>query len=216
MALYEKFPPRLNDFDIGRLPRLDPPLIERNFKPNIENFIPMNPNRIGLSIPQLPPLPKPRVAKPQHSRESRLQFEKLIVSTDMSHFSLYRQGNNASFEGWQKSTFIDMNFYLKLEIPPHYPDQRPNLYVVLPHTLPTRNSGTINEMGSSHNFHTLDNGPGGCVQICHFSDNSWDASRTCIAVLIKGILWIEAYIASYANKMTIAEVLDQWDWRQEW
>lgn len=75
---------------------------------------------------------------------------------------------------------------------------------------------TINSVGSSHAFHTLSNGPDGCVQICHFKSEFWDASKTCVGVLFKGLLWLEAYDIYLKTDMSIASILSNWKRRQEW
>jgi len=75
---------------------------------------------------------------------------------------------------------------------------------------------TINSVGSSHEFHTLSNGPDGCVQICHFKSEYWDASKTCVGVLFKGLLWLEAYDIYLKTGMSIASILINWKRRQEW
>jgi len=151
-----------------------------------------------------------------NSTDSRLQIEKAIVASQMPQFVFSDLGNEASFQGWQKTTTGNEYFYLKLEIPPWYPDKMPNLFVTSPHILKDRGGKPINTMGSVHSFHTLSNGAGGCVRICHFTSESWDASKTCVGVLIKGILWLEAYSVHLITGITIAEILDQWKRGQEW
>jgi hypothetical protein len=42
-------------------------------------------------------------------------------------------------------------------------------------------------------MHTLGPGPSGEVQICHWRDNRWHAGITLDKVLLKGLLWLEAY-----------------------
>ena len=103
-----------------------------------------------------------------------------ILRKEMPQFTLYQNGNSASFEGVQETRIGGVSFYVKVSIPPHYPDQMPNLYIISPLILPKSGGGTINEGGSTHSSHTSGNGPGGCVQICHFESNSWDATKTCV------------------------------------
>jgi hypothetical protein len=194
--------------------KLKPLPVEMISNLNLKMFTPPIP-RFDVSIPPLSPLPKPKVAKPQNNRDRRLQFEKAIVRKEMPQFTLCQEGNSASFEGVQETRIGGVSFYLKVSIPPHYPDQMPNLYIISPLILPKSGGGTINESGSTHSSHTSVNGPGGCVQICHFESNSWDATKTCAAVLIKGILWLEAYAMSLLTDMNIAEIIDQWDRGQQ-
>jgi hypothetical protein len=147
--------------------------------------------------------------------KSRLQFEKGIVQYEMPHFRLYQLGNENYFHGRQATTALGRQYTLKLIIPPWYPDEMPSLFVVSPLTLPKYGGlGTINNEGASHKFHTQKNGPGGCVQICHFKPETWDASQTCVGVFAKGQLWLEAYEVHLCTGLSIAEILENWKRRQ--
>jgi ubiquitin-protein ligase len=147
--------------------------------------------------------------------KSRLQFEKNIVQYEMPQFRLYQMGDEYYFLGRQTTTALGRQYNLKLIIPAWYPDQMPSLFVVSPLTLPKYgHRGTINSEGVSHQFHTQNNGPKGCVQICHFKPERWDASQTCVGVFLKGQLWLEAYDFHLCTGLSIAEILKNWKRRQ--
>lgn len=147
--------------------------------------------------------------------KSRLQFEKSIMQNEMPQFLLYQTGNANYFYGCQTTTTLGLLYTLKLTIPTWYPDEMPSLFVVSPLTLPKYGGlGTINNEGISHAFHTQENGPGGCVQICHFQHDYWDASQTCVGVFVKGILWLEAYETHLRTGKDSAEILKNWKRRQ--
>ncbi|MDM8008455.1 MAG: hypothetical protein QUV05_20140 [Phycisphaerae bacterium] len=80
---------------------------------------------------------------------------------------------------------------VRLCLPPDYPHESPGLHIVRPETLRMYGGGTINSLGFSGAFHTLGNGPNGCVTVCHTPN--WDASLTWVKVLRKLSLWLEAY-----------------------
>ena len=61
----------------------------------------------------------------------------------------------------------------------------------------SRDAGYINDENTSHAFHTWENGPYHRVQICH--SNNWDATHTCVGVLLRGVLWLEFYEAYLRN-----------------
>jgi hypothetical protein len=42
-------------------------------------------------------------------------------------------------------------------------------------------------------MHTLENGPSGAVQICHWRDDRWHSGITFDKVMLKVIVWLEAY-----------------------
>lgn len=148
------------------------------------------------------------------SRISRLRLERYIVYHELPQFRLCGSIETPYFTGWQKTTQKLQDYKLKLLLPKWYPDQMPCLYVVYPKTLyKYSNWETINSEGVSHAFHTQANGHDGCVQICH--DHNWDASKTCVGVLMKGIIWLEAYERHLKTGFTIAEIIDQLKRRQE-
>jgi hypothetical protein len=106
-------------------------------------------------------------------------------------------------------------FELKLKISNYYPFEMPRLYVVYPSKLwKYKRKGYVNSVEVSHEFHTSSNGPGGCVQICHFSSNNWNSSKTCVGVMTKAILWVEAYCTYLATGISIAKILNEWMGRQ--
>ena len=134
------------------------------------------------------------------SQMLRLNLEKKMISKKFGfiftcYFSRYFEPRVV---GWVKTTG-DKNVYeLTLNLGPNFPDDRPKLYVTCPTWLKKyRNRGYINDEGTSHVFHTWKNGSNNCVQICHSA--SWDATHTCVGVLLRGIMWLEFYEAYLRN-----------------
>lgn len=95
------------------------------------------------------------------------------------------------------------SYDLWIPIPARYPDSRPRLYVLRPNPLRTASNGTVNAMGVSHEMHTLTPGPQDIVQICHWRDDRWHAAITLDRVLIKGLIWLEAYEQHLATGRSI-------------
>jgi hypothetical protein len=143
--------------------------------------------------------------------DTRIEFEKQIMSRNLPQFRFYDFRTDRYFSGWQKTTVNHHLYELKLEIPPYYPDLEPHLYVTSPTTLFRYNSlNTINSLGLTHEFHTLHNGPKGCIQICHGGPENWNASKTCVGVFVKGVLWLEAYETHLVTGESIATILFNW------
>lgn len=141
----------------------------------------------------------------------RLNYEKRIMQKQLSYFHFYGGGKNPYFSGYYPTPIKKHIFGLKASIPQWYPDEMPQLYVTSPNKLYTYNGyETINAEGISHKFHTLPNGPKGCVQICHFKPETWDASQTCIGVFLKGMLWVQAYEIHLVTGKSIADIIDEW------
>jgi len=147
--------------------------------------------------------------------QSRLDFEKPIMRLEMPQFRLFQFGDDCYFSGWQTTATMQRQYELKLVMPSWYPDQMPSLYVTSPLILyKYNNRKTVNDDTVSHAFHTMGNGPLGCVQICHYNNESWDASKTCVGVFTKGILWLEAYEGHLKTGRNIADILNSWKRRQ--
>ncbi len=141
------------------------------------------------------------------SQRDRLYLERQLLARELPQFSLHLNGETAYVIGWQGTSRRGKRYQLKLLLPEYYPDDEPELFVTSPRVLRKHGWwGSVNGEGVSHAFHTLDNGPGGCVQICHDKDG-WDASKTCVSVLMKGICWLEAYEAHLATGGDIAEFM---------
>ena len=146
--------------------------------------------------------------------ESRIREEAYHMSIELSQFKLFKRGSETSFQGWHTTKMGHRRFELKVLLPKGYPEVVPPLYVTSPLTLRKYGGGTINSIVASHAFHTLGNGPGGCIQICHFGTGNWDASKTCIGVLFKGMLWCEAYAVHLRTGLNISEILENWGRRK--
>jgi len=139
------------------------------------------------------------------SQRERLAMEEKLLAHHASNFHFYNRTGDTYIEGWANTSEGDSRFKLRLELPPDFPYDKPGLYVVDPSVLwMYGHRGRINDLGTSHAFHVHDNG-GGYVKICHTED--WDASITCVKILIKGHLWLEAYVSHLRTGEDIASFL---------
>ena len=141
------------------------------------------------------------------SQRSRLALEEKILSRELGNFTFCDRAYNTYVRGLQ-TTSSGTLYELQLTFPAYYPDRRPNLYVTYPKPLWRYPScETLDSLGISHAFHTLGKGPDGSLEICHFNAADWDASKTCVAVLMKGIIWCDLYDAHLATGKDIAYFL---------
>ena len=98
----------------------------------------------------------------------RLGIERKLVAKELPQFEFHDIEGDTYIEGWVNIYGSSAEFMLRLVLG-NFPDGLPKLFVVSPAKLPKYNGrGTVNSVGASHDFHTLKNGPGGIVQICHF------------------------------------------------
>jgi hypothetical protein len=135
----------------------------------------------------------------------RLGIEKQLVAEELPQFEFFDIEGDTYIEGWVSIYGSSSEFKLRLVLG-NFPDDLAKLFVVSPAILPKYNSrGNVNSEGASHAFHTLKNGPGGIVQICHFKRDWWDSSKTTVAILMKAIYWLECYCAYLKTGKSLSE-----------
>lgn len=133
---------------------------------------------------------------------ARLAAEEQLVRQYFPDFQFYNRTSNTYVEGWAHTN--SGNWYKgRISLPADYPFAEPKLYVL--HTLWTRDGRKISALGVSHSFHVLGSGPGGGIKICH--TRTWEASKTCVQVLLKLVMWLEAYEAHRNTGKDLAEFL---------
>jgi len=137
-------------------------------------------------------------------QQRRLAAEKKVIAAKMPHFQFYNPSGNTYVAGLARTNF-GKQYHAKVQLTQNYPYEEPELFITSPHTLWMYGGGTINALGTTHAFHTYDNSSDGCVKICHTLD--WDSSKTCLLVILKAHLWLEAYEAHLRTGRDIADFL---------
>lgn len=142
--------------------------------------------------------------------QERLVLENQILQRDgLSQFQVYRSQYGESFflSGVHK-TNSENSYTIWSPIPVVYPNRRPPVYVTEPNPLwGFQYQNKVNSYGLSHDMHTLDNGPNGEVQICHWRDDRWHSGITLNKVMIKVVLWLEGYEQHFSSGNTISAFL---------
>ena len=112
----------------------------------------------------------------------------------MSQFRIYSDRSNGYYLWGDHRTSANSSYTLWSPIPTGFPNSRPRLYIHTPNPLwAFDRTRTINAYGISHGMHTLLSGPNDEVQICHWRDERWHSGITFNKVMIKAMLWLEAY-----------------------
>lgn len=129
------------------------------------------------------------------AQRNHLAIEDQILQREgLTQFRVYRDTSHDSYYTWGETrTNVGNAYTLWIPIPRGFPDDRPPLYVYSPNPLWGYGGRSINSYGLSHAMHTLDNGPNGEVQICHWRNDRWHAAITLSRVLRKGLIWLEAF-----------------------
>ena len=133
----------------------------------------------------------------------RLALEKKLVERRCQGFKMYSRCGIHFFSGWVTSRLA--RYKLRLLLDKKHLYEAPRLFLVFPRVLYTTDDKSINSLGCSHRFHTASNGPGGCIQISYAGH--WDASHTCLSLIMKGFFWINAYEVHLHTGKTIEQVM---------
>jgi len=137
----------------------------------------------------------------------RINFEEILVSMQFPSFHKFNNSSAFGFTGCVTPKAGNRSYELKLDVTDNYPYDEPDLFVALPPVLWMHGGKkSINSLETTHDYHAYYNGPDGCVKICHTSE--WDPSMTCVQVLLKGIIWLEAYSIHLRSGDTIAKIID--------
>jgi hypothetical protein len=140
--------------------------------------------------------------------EERINVDNYILNIDgFSQFRIYQYTNQNSYFLWGDHKTNSGNVYtIWGPLPNNYPIGRPPIYVYKPNPLVGYDwTKTINSYGTSHSMHTLWNGPNGEVQICHWRDTMWHSGITLNKVMLKVVIWLEAYEQYLSSGKSIAE-----------
>lgn len=140
-------------------------------------------------------------------QRQRLVLEHEILQREgFSQFSVYYENSDDSyFAAGYATSNAGYRYRLWIPIPAGYPQQRPPMYITEPHPLLMRDQTPVSALGVSHKMHTLAPSANGMVQICHWRDNRWHSGIVLQKVLLKGLIWIEAYEQYIANGRDLAD-----------
>jgi hypothetical protein len=139
----------------------------------------------------------------------RFAFEANLVARYMGHYRFFNPRGDTYVEGVARRSGWTNAYRARLTLPTDYPHQRPELCVLNPRTLPLREPRvSLNRMGLSHAYHTNGTDAHGNVHICY--TQNWKASMTCVFVLKKLALWLEAYEEHLCTGEIIDAILRRW------
>lgn len=139
-------------------------------------------------------------------------YQRLVLENQILHqegftqFSIYSENSTGRYyvDGCTNSN-SGRSYRLYISIPAGYPQQRPAMYVKEPLPLRMKDGSLITALGVSHYMHTLTPSDSGMVQICHWRDDRWHSGILLHKVILKGLLWIEAYEQHLATGLPLAD-----------
>lgn len=125
-------------------------------------------------------------------QRDRLVFEEQLLKQNHPNCEFTWGENDAFVKIWHN--VCGAYYLLRIYVPGTYPDQKPKVFVEYPFPLMTyAGMKKISDYAPSHNYHILSSSTKGEVQICHFAEDAWDATKTIHLVVLKAKLWLQAY-----------------------
>ena len=137
-----------------------------------------------------------------------LAFEENLARERFPNFQVHDRTENTYYIGRIKEPGYRNEYELRIELHPCHPDFKPSLLVTSPKTLRMKTGEVINNIGTSHEWHTYSVEKGEPVEICFTND--WDSSCTTLLAMHRGWLWVAAYETHLVAGKTIAAIIDGW------
>lgn len=135
-------------------------------------------------------------------QSDRITYERVILSQRLPQYQFSWIRQDIVVHGWYTAN-SGRRFELQLLLGPYYPHAIPTMVLLTPHTVPLRPSGTLNELGTSHAFHTGPTTHDGRVTLCF--TNHWDASISCVLIFLRAMVWCEGYCAHCSTGQPISD-----------
>ena len=132
------------------------------------------------------------------AQQSRLAYEKELLEKYFgSRVSWINPTGNTRLEV-SVTCSNEKKCTLRVYIPSNFPNDCPKMVAIPPqrtwfsYYLRKKDGSKMN--GKSAEFHTL-SGIDGYIHICHFKASLWTDNNTLYQVVMKGLIWLEAYEA---------------------
>jgi hypothetical protein len=141
------------------------------------------------------------------SQRTRLAYEEALIREHMPHFWFRDHAKAGLTTVWgEHVTAANRAYTLCIWIKAGFPYEMPGLYVTSPCPLYGYRGKTIQswaEEYSSHTMHVWKSDWNDYVKICHTKEEYWNASDTLLSILMKGMLWLEAFEVHYRTGQSI-------------
>ena len=146
--------------------------------------------------------------QPTDEYVNRLATEDALVKRYAPNFKLRRdEEGRYHYDGWQYACSGD-RYRLRLSLGDGYPFIKPRLLLIDPAVVHVHGGeGILNAVVPSHRHH-LD-GPSSTEFLAVCFAGHWHANKTCIGVLICGVIWVECLDRYRRTGVTIASQIDE-------
>lgn len=141
------------------------------------------------------------------TQRNRLGFEKELLEKYFSgRVSWIDPTGNTRVEVRVTCT-NDKKYTLRVYLPSDYPNSCPDMIVCNPASCLRKRDGSLLSSTSGYD-HTLSSRDG-CTKICHFRSDLWRDDNTLYQVVMKGLIWLEAYEAHLRTGNSLSKYLQE-------
>ena len=138
------------------------------------------------------------------TQRQRLAFEKSLLEKYFSNRVTWIDPTGDTKVEVRVTCSNDKQYTLRVYLPQDFPNSVPPMIVKTPWmtTLKKRDGRELHGV-ADHTYGTRD----GCTQICHFKPGLWKDNNTLYQVIMKGLIWLEAYEAHLRTGATLNRYL---------
>jgi len=144
------------------------------------------------------------------SQRQRLGFEKNLLEQYFPNRVTWIDPTGDTKVEVRVTCTNDRQYTLRVYLPADFPNSVPDMIVKTPSMCRlTRRDGSELVGSPDHVYGSRD----GCTQICHFRPNLWRSDNTLYQVVMKGLIWLEAYQAHLRTGSNLSTYLSEMNWR---
>jgi ubiquitin-protein ligase len=127
---------------------------------------------------------------------ARLKIERHVMQTYFPHRHAFvnMEDPSQAYLDVGLKTSSGRTYRLRVNIPPDFPNSVPAVYVTYPEpdTLCDAAAKPLYQASPSHSMHLLQP-DGKFVRLCHYKQENWFPGVTLYKVVLKCLIWLEAY-----------------------
>lgn len=144
------------------------------------------------------------------SQRQRLGFEKDLLEKYFGNRVTWIDPTGDTKTEVRVTCSNDRQYTLRVYLPADFPNSVPDMIVKTPSMCELKRRDGSALVGSpDHVYGSRD----GCTKICHFRPNLWRCDNTLYQVVMKGLIWLEAYQAHLRTGSNLSTYLCEMNWR---
>ena len=140
------------------------------------------------------------------TQQKRLGFEKELLEKYFGNRITWIDPGDRTKVEVQVTSSSDEQYTLRVYLPADFPNSCPDMVVKTSSRLRAHNGWHLEDYpGDNHIGRTRD----GYTGICHFRPNLWRDDNTLYQVIMKGLIWLEAYEAHIRTGQPLSQYLGE-------